>query len=545
MRFGIFVNGNTVEQWQYNCIKNLTDNGHELALTIVNANEDEPVSFAKRITNYPYRRMLFQVWNHYFFKPACKRQASIAELSAHSETMACTTTAKGCSEFFSDADIEKIKSHNLDFILRFGFNILRGDILDTARYGIWSFHHDDERVVRGGPPGFWEFMRRMPKNGVILQKLTSELDKGYVLKRIELKTITHSYREHLDKLYFTSCTMPLQACSDIETSGFNPELSLSQAPILHPPHNLRMISYFAKSVCRRLSFHLNDLFRQEDWNVGFCEKPVNEFIEKHQLSAADAHYLKKPHKSCYFADPFAITTDRDTYIFFEWYEYRKGKASIAIARKSEDYKQYHIVLEDEFHHAFPLVFEHDDIIYCLPESAQSGQLRLYRFDENELKLVFDSVLLDNCQAVDSVPFRHNGLWYIMTSQKPNASAMLNIYVSENLRGPYRPHSNNPVKTTPDGSRSAGNILNINGKIIRPSQECSSAYGTAVILNKVNRIDETAFEETTETRLTSPSKSYNKGFHTLNGNENITVFDVKRYCFTLYGFRQQLKQKLSK
>ena len=58
------------------------------------------------------------------------------------------------AELFLEEDIEKIKSKNLDFIIRFGFGILKGEILNAARWGIWSFHHGDEQKFRGGPPGF-------------------------------------------------------------------------------------------------------------------------------------------------------------------------------------------------------------------------------------------------------------------------------------------------------------------------------------------------------------------------------------------------------
>jgi len=49
-------------------------------------------------------------------------------------------------------DIELIRAERPGF-LRFGFNILRGDVLEVAPYGISSFHHGDEQHYRGQPPG--------------------------------------------------------------------------------------------------------------------------------------------------------------------------------------------------------------------------------------------------------------------------------------------------------------------------------------------------------------------------------------------------------
>jgi len=37
---------------------------------------------------------------------------------------------------FSPTDLEVIREYNLDVVLRFGFNIIRGEILKVPRYGI-------------------------------------------------------------------------------------------------------------------------------------------------------------------------------------------------------------------------------------------------------------------------------------------------------------------------------------------------------------------------------------------------------------------------
>ena len=57
---------------------------------------------------------------------------------------------------YRDDDVRAIKGLNLDLLLRCGSGILRGEILNAARFGILSFHHADNRINRGGPAGFWE-----------------------------------------------------------------------------------------------------------------------------------------------------------------------------------------------------------------------------------------------------------------------------------------------------------------------------------------------------------------------------------------------------
>src|SRR5439155_18825247 len=84
---------------------------------------------------------------------------------------------------FSPEDVAEIRSHDLDFVMRFAFNILRGDVLECARYGVWSFHHGDPDNYRGVPPGFWEIYSRDPVTGTVLQRLTERLDSGIILHK--------------------------------------------------------------------------------------------------------------------------------------------------------------------------------------------------------------------------------------------------------------------------------------------------------------------------------------------------------------------------
>lgn len=90
---------------------------------------------------------------------------------------------KGFLDIFSDEESDIVKSHKLDVILRHEFNIIRGQILDSAKHGIWSFHYGDNAINRGGPAGFWEIVLNQPYVGVTLQKLTSILDGGLIIDK--------------------------------------------------------------------------------------------------------------------------------------------------------------------------------------------------------------------------------------------------------------------------------------------------------------------------------------------------------------------------
>lgn len=545
IRFGVMIDGDTVEQWQLDTIKLLIDNGIELVLVIKNGDKSKPYkSFWDKVLHYPYSRLLFRIWNRYWFKPAAKHPTSFRPqrsgvekspaLNYHEVTV--IPIHKGISTYFPDDDIEKIKSYDLDFILRFGFDIIRGEVLNSAKYGIWSFHHDDERVVRGGPPGFWEFMRKIPSNGVILQQLTDELDKGLILRRLQFNTALHSYNFHLNRIYEESEILPLQVAKElIVNRKLEPELSRSEAPIQHPPRNFMMLKYFWLCFWRKIVFHVNYLFRQEDWNVGY------------RINGNDSVHWLKPPKSDYFADPFVITTKDDTYLFFEWFSNKNGKADLAVAKKSECFEIYHKITDFPEHRSYPFVFEYQGVIYCIPEANQTNKVSLYRFDETHgrASLQWDCDLLDGC-FVDSTLHHHSdGKWYLFTTPQSQSHTHLLIFVADDLRGPYRPHYNNPVKVDCSDSRMAGKIMEIDGNLVRPAQNSSRHYGESITLNNIIQLNEYQYIEETIKEIKPDKKwTYNKGTHTINSDEVMTVFDAKRFKFTWRGFIQQWRQKFN-
>lgn len=546
LRFGILVDDMSLQRWQAETIKILTDNGMRLSLIIKNEEASLKKGLFKKIKDYPFKRMFFQVWNHRFFKPGCKAIVSLADYCEleKTEVINCKPQYQGISTIISNNDIEIIKNQQLDFILRFGFNILSGEILNAAKYGIWSFHHDDEMVYRGAPPGFWEFMNDNPVNGIILQKLTESLDKGVILRKVYYPTILHSYKAHLNQLYFESESLPLEVCNEIiRTGGIFEYESKSTAPVYRAPKNGKMLKYWLLCPIRRLRFHLHDLFRQEDWDVAYANVPLNDFIKNPNLYENDFVWFKRSHLNIYYADPFVITTQKNTYIFFESYNYKKGKGCICVALKSEKFKKHHEVLSEPFHLSYPFVFEDNGAIYCLPEANESNRITLYRFNEDELKLEKDSVLMENIQAVDPTLYFKNGKWNLFLGLQKYSNIKLFRYLSDELRGPYEPYYNNPIKTDCQNARMAGAIFTDGESLIRPGQESVRYYGTAVRLNEVQVLSDDYYTESQISRIEPFNKcQFKQGLHTLNGNETMTVIDGKRFFFTFSGLFHQLKLK---
>lgn len=77
-------------------------------------------------------------------------------------------------------------ANNCDVVIRYGFGLLRGDILNAPEFGVLSFHPADIRKYRGlGPPKVW--LDDQELIGVTLQRITDNIDSGEIIAYNEVK----------------------------------------------------------------------------------------------------------------------------------------------------------------------------------------------------------------------------------------------------------------------------------------------------------------------------------------------------------------------
>ena len=163
LRFGILCHGTDFPAWEADCIRGLIDSGvAEPALLIRELPAERATSADEGRPSHTgvgrWRHALFAAFQRFW---VARRARALRTVSLEQELddvpgIACSPVCKGrFSQYFRESDVEILREHKLDFILRFAFNILRGDVLDVARYGMWSFHHDDETRYRGRPPCYW------------------------------------------------------------------------------------------------------------------------------------------------------------------------------------------------------------------------------------------------------------------------------------------------------------------------------------------------------------------------------------------------------
>jgi hypothetical protein len=263
LRFGIMCNGTTLAAWEAACVRRLLAvDGVEAGALIVEKPPPRPAVhrplLKKAKTLLTSRKKLWLLYERLFVEGRIPALESVEMPLALADLprLECETVRQGkFSEYFGDEDLARIRALKLDFILRFAFGIIRGAILTVPRYGVWSFHHDDEEKYRGGPPGFWEIYHRDPWTGSMLQRLTDRLDGGIVLRKERFPTVGRSFVRNRDACLNGCTSWPADVCREIlggdDSRLFAPP-SRSSAPVYQSPNDWQMLRFVSRIALNRL-----------------------------------------------------------------------------------------------------------------------------------------------------------------------------------------------------------------------------------------------------------------------------------------------------
>jgi hypothetical protein len=536
LRFGVMCNDTSLRAWERTCLERLVAmDGVKLSLVVLDATPaptTPPVS--ARVRGAFSRGFLHHVYRRYIFRPEAMAPADARDLFAGIPELRCAVTTVGHSQYFAPADVAAIREARLDFLLRFGFNIIRGDILDSARFGVWSFHHGDEQRYRGQPACFWEIYRGDPVTGSMLQRLTERLDGGVVLRKAFFKTRSDSYVANREQALVESAEWPAQVCRDIQrgcAAYVDGPPSTTTAPLYSTPTNLEMIRFGLRVKGNRALISLRHALWQDAWNVGVVRRPLGDLVRAPHID--DAIWARED-EAASFADPFAAHREGVLHVVCERLDKNSGMGSIVTAPLEHDDAAIELggagpALSLAGHASYPFLLEHDGRVYCVPETHFAHEVALYRADRFPTIWTKVTTLVEGIAAVDPTLFHHEDRWWLfLTDRDRNSTLHLFLYFAPELAGPWEGHPGNPVKSDVRSSRPAGTPFVHEGVLYRPAQDCARTYGGRIVLNRVNTLTTTEFEE--ETALTiepAHGSAYRDGTHTLSAAGDLTLVDGMR------------------
>jgi hypothetical protein len=245
LRFGVLAAGLRIQHWQAAMLAAACAvPGVELALAVLDANP-RPPGWQRKLALLAPGTLLYQ-WHSR--KDGPPRQLVLEDASAlfaGAQVMHCRTERRGkWSNYFYPQDLQRIKALELDFLVRFGFNIIRGPVLGAARYGVWSCHFMDEQKYRGQPPCYWECYYGDSEAAAMLQRLTNRLDGGVKLKQVRIDVTRGSIRQNIDDLMAALVPTVAEVCRDIQAGQaayLDAPPVKTDAPVLTTPDNAQML----------------------------------------------------------------------------------------------------------------------------------------------------------------------------------------------------------------------------------------------------------------------------------------------------------------
>jgi hypothetical protein len=539
--FGVMCSGYNLRRWEADCIKKLLEHDQiQLKLVLFDVPENyKRKGFLKKVLSVKPKHLFFLIYSKFILRPLSTRLVDLTEVLIDIPFIKCKVNYEGkYSQCFSEEDINKIKEHKLDFILRFGFNIIRGEILESAKYGVWSFHHDDEEKYRGAPPCFWEIYNSDFVTGSILQRLTGRLDGGVVLKKGYFRTKMHSYKKNIDQAYFSSSKWPYYVCKDIINSNapyLEGASSLTKAPIYKYPNNKQLLFFIIKTYYHSILKTINYLFVKDVWNVALVFHPIGSFLVEKNFRYK---FIGGKSVAGFIADPFGFIKQGKIFIFLEELVFKKrsaGRISMFTLSEKGDVLKKETLLDSGGHLSYPFVIKDQNKIYILPESSKDCSLNMYELavDKNRLDLKYN--LVEGKNIVDPTLIVFNNkfwLFYTISDGEYDPDVHLHISYSDHLSGPYSEHKKNPVKIDARSSRPAGTPFIHENILYRPSQNFSKTYGGSVVINKIIKLTEEDFEEEPIKEIFPFDTYYKDGIHTISCvSDELTVIDSKRKVYS--------------
>jgi hypothetical protein len=532
VRVALLLDSLTQPRWVSNIINEIQSSEiAEICLVIKNETTSEPQS---RLKSYWRNRnfLLYSFYNRLDQRvPLVGEDAfedtDVTDVLADVPVLGVQPIMKKFSDWFPPEAIEEIRSYDLDVAISFGFRILRGDALRIAKHGVWSYHHGDNLVNRGGPAGFWEVMEGSPISGSVLQVLSEDLDNGRVIDRSWTRTSDKfSVKGSRNNLYWRASTFVMRKLRELyengrvcsEPNSFRPYYNR----LLKMPTNAELLPKLWKLSLAYAAAKVRYAFFFDQWSLAYrfktsADDPNNSFYRfKHLI----------PPKDKFWADPFPVKHEGKYFVFFEEYVYQDDKAHISVIELSKSgASEPAVVLKRDYHLSYPFMFQWQDRHFMIPETAANRTVEVYRCEAFPHEWKIETVLFENVAARDATLLEADGLWWMFVAiADTEFSDELYIYYSESPFGPWKPHRRNPVKSDVRNSRPAGRPFHWNGELYRPAQDSSRHYGYGMRINRVVRLTPAEFVEEEVSRVLPRWRKDLRGTHTLNICDDLTIID---------------------
>jgi hypothetical protein len=541
LRIGLLLDSYEVQAWKYRAIERIANsNFAEIILVILKDfppidSLEKSLSLHKKQGSYAYQIMDSFDQKLFVRGPKANNLRNISGLLESSQLINAKAVQDGNFDIICSEVIQEVQSAQVDILVKLGFNNLKGDLLSIPKFGVWAYRFGNEEQEDEMFAGYWEVIKEKPVTEAILFTLNPEGQVGKILYRSQLSTYKLSPSRNRNAiLWFASSYLVRQMSLLYRVGGDRFSLEISKLGVEKEDRNKNTFQYpsswnvltgFLKILGKIIHELFLRVFFQDSWHLLF---------ENHPNSGFDINKFKKITAPIdrFWADPSVILNENKVYIFVEeyFYKHQKGIISVIECDQQGNRKESVPILIKNHHLSYPFVFQDNNIFYMIPESSSNRSIDLYECEQFPDKWKYKMTLMKEVNAVDTTIFFYKSKWWLFTGIRENVGAYKDVelflfYSDKLLSSMWMPHPLNPVVSDVTRSRPAGGIFNQNGKLYRPSQDCTHIYGHKINLNEIISLSETEYEEKIATIIRPDWDPKILATHTFSHNGQITVIDA--------------------
>ncbi|MDH3708578.1 MAG: hypothetical protein OER04_01755 [Cyclobacteriaceae bacterium] len=522
---GLITNSYVIANWQSKALNSIIGSSYaDLTLVVV---PEAPV----KDPNQRIEESLFYRVYQRLEKTKLKRPPTARRTVDLSKTLSALPVVKikpGQNQKQIPAEqLDSIKEFNLDVLIDFSSLTLPDELYEIPKYGVWYLTFCGSREA---PAGFWEVLKG-------LSYTTSELvmqsgPQPQIVIQSFSQVVPFSVKRTAEFNYWKSASFiprMMRLLYEKGPEGFKQQVMMPDRVEKNKgyrfPKGIYVLALIADFCKKYLHEKIFNRFYSEQWILLY---QIND-----QYSDAFGDYKRLvPPKNRFWADPFIYQKDQEYYIFLEeslMGKQKKGFISVMTMDQLGNFNEPQKIIEQPYHMSYPFLFEWQDELYMLPESNASGTIQLYKCQEFPHKWEFHKNLMKEILAVDSTLLFHQNKWWLFAniSENPGSSTWDELFLfsaDSPLSDHWRPHPLNPLVSDLRGARPAGGIIQRDGKIYRPAQNCAVRYGYGLKMYEIVTLSETDYKEVEVASYEPLWDPQIRGFHTINREGKLTLID---------------------
>lgn len=522
-RIGVIVDRMSLARWQLQALRSIVEDSDLLIYSCSNGRPER-----RRL-----RHALYYLLNLFTVRNRMTRQVSWPDDLPVVAVQEFDASQDGSWQALPPDLLGRLKSDRLDAVIKFGMGLLRVPPNEQLAIPILSYHHGNPAEFRGRPAGFYEMLTGAPVMGQIVQRLSNQLDSGDIAAFAETKVSGHSYRSTLVEAYRHSPLLLRTAiASCIEGRNLRPE-QLGKAYRL--PSNAVVLKFLLMQWRRAAAYLFYGLFKEKRWNVATVVVEAEAALDSITRAVSQqTHWqtVRIPQGYRFLADPFFHPDDG---LLVEGLNRRSFRGEIL--HIANDIAQR--VSGRGGHYSYPSTYMDGETCHIIPETSEWSPAQSFPLHGNDLGEPVELRIPGRPALLDPTVFRDQGSLYLFANLASEGPSVLRLWTSGDLFDEFSEHPQSPIRISPQGSRMAGNICSMDGKLIRIGQDLRRGYGDGLSFFHVTQLDRLSYREE---HIRDFRFDHCKGPHTLNLGRGSAAFDFYIERFSPFAGLRRLKER---